>query len=157
MLKVTNKILAKLQTVTVTSNIKNEKTLKITGVILGLAILIILIWLAKGVSEYTKYNQDMSKVTHIELHLNEDIEDLKTVDIIICDSVHTYTVQQIKDTVSENVSISNGRFPCIAEFTYHFANDIQMIYKVDSFNCTGCSGTNSYSLGQNNIVYTYKN
>ncbi len=101
------------------------------------------------------YEARMRKVTHVDIYLAEPVKDLASIEFTICDSIYQYSLTQINDTICENVAISNRRFPCFVELKYQFVNGEISTHKVDSFNCAGCSGSNSYVLANDSVTYQY--
>ena len=106
----------------------------------------------KHVSEYEKR---INQIAHIVIEEGEKIPNLEKVNICMCDSVSSYNIAAIRDTISENIAISDKIAPCEVTFDYFLANGKHFSLKADSFNCHGCSGVNIYTLCQDSVHYVY--
>ncbi|GAA5023907.1 hypothetical protein GCM10011506_07080 [Marivirga lumbricoides] len=129
--------------------------MKIFLKLLLFAILILIAIFEVYIWNVRNYETQMSKVTHVDIYLSEPITNLEFIELIICDSIYQYSLKQIQDTICENIAISNRQFPCFVELEYQFTNGGTTRLKVDSFNCAGCSGSNSYALSTDEVTYSY--
>jgi hypothetical protein len=101
------------------------------------------------------YEERVSKIISVNIQLSDDIESLEKIEFLICDSVYFFTFEHLKDTVFENLEISNSHFPCDIHVTYHLLNGVKNKFTTERFNCSGCSGTNSYYLFKDSVQYIY--
>lgn len=102
-----------------------------------------------------KYHKELKKVTHIDITIAENINSLEKIDFFICERTYTYNKAELLDTICENVGISDKHFPCAVKIKYYLKNGEEKLFKTDSFNCAGCSGSNSYSLFDDSVEYLY--
>ena len=105
--------------------------------------------------EQKKYNNRVRKIAHINIYQKHPIKGLEYIDLKICDSIYKFKIKNIKDTISENIAISDKTFPCKVNIIYKFKNGTKTKYNVENFNCAGCSGSNIYVLTPNEVLYKY--
>lgn len=125
--------------------------------LVGVITVIGVILLFTVLREETKYQERVRKITHVSICLKEQMDNIKGVRLIMCDSIVYYPIEVIQDTVSENVAISDHKFPCAVSFGYDYLEGSQKTIQVDSFDCAGCSGYSFYELYADSIISTYKN
>lgn len=130
---------------------------KIIVIISVLIALTFILYFTPLTLKYVKYKSDMQKIAHIDIWLKHPIKNLESIEFKICDSIYSYSNSQLHDTICENVAISSKVFPCNVQISYFFKNNSIKILQVDSFNCAGCSGSNSYILLDDSVEYLYKN
>ncbi|MBO9703506.1 MAG: hypothetical protein J7604_25080 [Sporocytophaga sp.] len=94
-------------------------------------------------------------VAHCVIYMKDKIDSLSCVKFKICDSIYSYTLSELKDTINENLGISDESFPCPVYFKYYYNSGAKRIIKTDSFNLGGWSGANIYMLKKNSILYEY--
>ncbi|WP_028980426.1 hypothetical protein [Sporocytophaga myxococcoides] len=94
-------------------------------------------------------------VTHCMIYMDGKIDSLRSIEFIICDSSYSYTVNELKDTISDNFGISDESFPCPVHFKYYYHSGTKRIIKTDSFNLEGWSGANIYMLKKDSVFYKY--
>ena len=73
-------------------------------------------------SAFYKYENRVRKITHVYIYKKEQISDLKQIELRICDSIYSYNVLELNDTISENIGISDRVFPCKVRMIYEFNN-----------------------------------
>lgn len=127
---------------------------KVLIVILALIIAVFLFFLSIYYKE-KDYENKMRKVTHIDIYFGNNIEKLNKIKLTICDSIYYYSRNEILDTICENISISDRKFPCSVDIKYFFRNGLNREIQIDSFDCAGCSGINIYRLFDNKVEYIY--
>jgi len=97
----------------------------------------------------------MNSAIHVCIELKEDIPNLKTAELHMCDKVNAFTLQALKDTVSENIGVPYKEFPCKTRFRYIFQDNSSKEIPIEDFDCAGCSGTHVYTLSMDSVTYTY--
>ena len=102
-----------------------------------------------------EFRKKESKITHILIKQDEKIERLKYIQFKICDNIYDYSVENIRDTISEIIKISDRIFPCKVSMIYIYENDKKKEFDIEDFNCAGCSGSNIYTLTEDRIKYQY--
>lgn len=137
------------------SNDKKHKTLKWVLRTIGIVLVTGLVYSYFLYLKYKKYNDRVRQVAHVVIYKQSPIEGLRHVKFKICDGLYNYDILAINDTISENLAISDKKFPCGVCVIYEFKNGTTEEYKAENFNCSGCSGSNSYILKENGIDYIY--
>lgn len=122
----------------------------IIGIIIISSLVVLKFWKINN-----DYNDKVKNVAFVDIVLEEDIPNIDSVKIDICDSSYFYLIEQIKDTILDKLFISDRFFPCEVTFTYYFPENRIKKLNVDSFNCAGCSGTNRYELYKDSVNYIY--
>jgi len=118
-------------------------------------VIIGLIYFSSLTLEYQKCQNDTSKIAHVDIFFDEKLDDLEKIEFVLCDSIYEFFKLEINDTVCQNLAISNKYFPCKASIRYFFKNNTIKTMLVDSFDCAGCSGSNSYKLKKEFVEYNY--
>jgi hypothetical protein len=98
----------------------------------------------------------MNKIAHIDIYEKQSIHNLKAIEFKICDSIYKFGIHELKDTICQNLAISDKTFPCSVQVNYTFNNGTTETFNATDFNCGGCSGTNLYILTHTGIEYQYK-
>lgn len=107
------------------------------------------------VYKYERNKTFPTDVTHCMIYMDDKIDSLKSIEFRICDSSYRYTVIELKDTINENLGISDESFPCPVYFKYYYNSGAKRIVRTDSFNLGGWSGANIYILKKDSVLYKY--
>lgn len=135
-----------------------SKTKPVVKAILGtVAILLVLsaLWLFSLFRDAREDKARVSKIAHIVIQKEDTLEGVNGISVSMCDSISYFTIEQINDTVNENIAVSDEFRPCNVYFTYFFSPDDIKSFITDSFNCHGCSGLNVYILHDDSVEYVY--
>lgn len=114
----------------------------------------LLIWLTI-VIPYNAEQEEMAKGAYVSVYYGEAVEDLERAELIMCDSLFSFSHAEITDSISDLLHISNSHFPCFVQMKYVFGDGREKVIAVDSFDCGGCSGTNFYVLKNDSVKYIY--
>jgi len=124
-------------------------------ILLGIIFSIGIIYLFSIYFTQKAYNERVRKIAHVDIYQKEIINNLKLIEFNICDSIYYYKSTVIKDTICENLAISDRILPCSVKIKYLFKNGDSKTFELEKFNCGGCSGTNSYGLKNNYVDFEY--
>jgi hypothetical protein len=123
---------------------------------IGLLLVICVLYITSIYKEKTEYDERVRKIALVNIYQDKFISGLERIEFKICDSIYNFGIAEIRDTISENLAISDKTFPCSVNITYEFKNGNKKRFVADDFNCSGCSGINRYVLTENGIEYEYR-
>lgn len=132
-----------------------SKLLKNILIIVGISLIIGIFFIASLYFKHKEYENKVRKIAHIDIYQTESIVNLKMIEFKICDSIYLFNYNEIKDTICENLAISDKEFPCKVKMKYIFNNGTTKQMNIEEFNCAGCSGTNTYKLFNGKVEYEY--
>ncbi len=97
----------------------------------------------------------MNNYTSFTILLEEEVQSLDSVQLNICDSVYSFPIGEIRDTLFAGLMTENYEPPCSVSMKYIFHDKSTQAFSVENFDCLGCSGTNRYLLHGDSVVYQY--
>lgn len=100
-----------------------------------------------------RHMEEMRQAADVEIYMDEPLHNLQRVEMNFCDSIHVFTVSELKDTVRDRLSLSTEHFPCFVGLTYYFYDGTLQRFSADSFNCAGCSGINRLVLYGDSVAF----
>ena len=85
---------------------------------IGIVLIVFLIYLFPGYLSIQKYKKDTRKIASILIYQEESIIGLKEIEFRICDSVYSFDIEEVQDTIFDNFMISDEEFPCSVNVVY---------------------------------------
>ena len=123
----------------------------------AVAIVVLLIggaWLALRTAAHNERDR-IYRTAWVTVHLAEPINGLDSVSFNFGGEVHDYAVEQLLDTVGENMLIEDKDMPCPVSARFDFVSGMTRTVQADSFDCRRCSGGHAYSLFRDSVAYRY--
>jgi hypothetical protein len=111
-------------------------------------------WLILRIAAHNERGR-IYRTAWVTIHLAEPIDGLDSVSFDFGGEVHNYSIEQLVDTVGENMLLEDKPDPFAVRYTYHFRNGRTAEISTDTFDCRRCSGGHAYGLHRDSVAYRY--